>query len=67
MLQHMDNTGTTRFVPTLQDNNKDMQTIPWAKDSNPGYIQRGLYQFPKQGDNLALAHTQNFQSLKIRE
>ncbi len=60
MLQHMDNTGTTRFVPTLKDNDKDMQTIPGVKDFNPGYIQRGLHQFPKQRDHLPWRNTQDY-------
>lgn len=60
MFQHMDETATTRFVPCLSDAEKTMPAMPWVKDFTPGYIQRGLQQFPMQGDHLPWRNTQDY-------
>jgi len=60
MFQHMDATGTNRFVPRLKEEEKDMPQTSWVQDFNPGYMQRGLHQFPKQGDHQPWHNTQNY-------
>jgi cation diffusion facilitator CzcD-associated flavoprotein CzcO len=60
MLKHMDETGTRRVVPTLGEGERDMPLEDWIKDFSPGYMQRGLHQFPRQGDHLPWRNTQDY-------
>lgn len=60
MFRHMDATGTSRFVPRLKENENTMPAMSWVQDFNPGYIQRGVHQFPKQGDHQPWRNTQNY-------
>ncbi|MBT8145216.1 MAG: NAD(P)/FAD-dependent oxidoreductase [Gammaproteobacteria bacterium] len=60
MFQHMDATGTTRFVPRLKAEEQNMPETSWIEDFNPGYIQRGVHQFPKQGEHQPWRNTQDY-------
>ena len=60
MFKHMDTTGTSRFVPRLKEDEESMPATSWVQDFNPGYIQRGVHQFPKQGDHQPWHNTQDF-------
>jgi monooxygenase len=60
MFEHMDATGSTRFVPRLKAEEEHMPTLSWIRDFNPGYMQRGLHLFPKQGDHQPWQNTQDY-------
>ena len=60
MFEHMDATDSSRFVPRLKAEEKNMPTLSWIRDFNPGYMQRGLHLFPKQGDHQPWQNTQDY-------
>jgi cation diffusion facilitator CzcD-associated flavoprotein CzcO len=60
MFQRMDETATKRFVPCLSEAEKAMPAMPWIEDFTPGYIQRGLQEFPRQGEHLPWRNTQDY-------
>jgi hypothetical protein len=37
-----------------------MPTKPWIQDFSPGYMQRKMHLFPKQGDREPWLNTQNY-------
>jgi monooxygenase len=60
MLQHMDATGTAVATPRLPDD--PMPLRPYVDDAefNPGYMQRGLHLYPKQGDREPWIASQSY-------
>lgn len=50
MIQHMDDSGTEIVTPRLRPEDADMKPHLWIEGFPSGYMQRGLGQYPKQGD-----------------
>ncbi|MEP1472973.1 MAG: NAD(P)/FAD-dependent oxidoreductase [Halieaceae bacterium] len=50
MIQHVDSTGTEMVTPRLRPEDADMKPRLWIEGFPSGYMQRGLGQYPKQGD-----------------
>ena len=51
LLNHMTATGTDTATPRLRVGERDMARRPMFDQFNPGYINRVLDRFPKQGDH----------------
>lgn len=60
MLKEMDKRGATACVPELRPDEKSMQARETISGFNPGYMQRGIHQFPKQGDHAPWQNTQDY-------
>jgi len=62
LLQHMDETGHSRVVPTLRPAEADMELLPWldADNFNPGYMTRSMHLMPKRGDRKEWQHSQDY-------
>ena len=60
LLKKMDATNSTRVIPVLPEHGRCMQERDWIADFNPGYIQRALHLFPRQGDQAPWHNSQNF-------
>lgn len=60
LVKHLDASNTSRCVPRLTANEKEMTPREWITEFNPGYMQRGLHAFPRQGDRGAWINTQNY-------
>jgi monooxygenase len=60
VLNHMDATGTSRCVPRLRDQDRDMRARDWIRDFSSGYIARRKHLLPKQGDRVPWVNTQNY-------
>jgi cation diffusion facilitator CzcD-associated flavoprotein CzcO len=60
VLEHMDEIGADRCVPRLRPEDADMQARPWIDDFTPGYMQRKMHLFPKQGDHDPWRNTQRY-------
>jgi cation diffusion facilitator CzcD-associated flavoprotein CzcO len=54
LLEHTDTRGATMVVPALRDADVGMPLRPWTHLDNfsPGWLLRGLHQFPRQGDRM---------------
>lgn len=54
LINHMTDNGYSSCTPTLRVSDKNMQTDPFIAPSqfNPGYTQRGIHLYPKQGDSM---------------
>jgi monooxygenase len=64
VLNRMDELGATRCVPTLRESDQSMPALPWIGDFSPGYMQRVMHLFPKQGDQAPWRNTQNYSADK---
>ncbi len=53
-------TGTQICTPTLTDAERKMPAKPWIDDFSPGYMQRLMHLFPKQGDRAPWQNTQDY-------
>jgi len=62
LLNHMRETGTTACTPRLRPSDRTMTTQPWIVGFSPGYMQRSMDQFPKQGDREPWMNPQNYRS-----
>lgn len=60
MMQHMDSTGSQVVTPTLRPGDAEMEPRPWIADFHSGYMQRGLSQYPKQGDREPWTNPQRY-------
>ncbi len=60
VLNHMDELGVDHCVPRLRPQDEDMPARPWIDDFTPGYMQRMMHLFPKQGDHDPWRNTQNY-------
>jgi cation diffusion facilitator CzcD-associated flavoprotein CzcO len=62
LLQHMDAKGAQVVTPTLRAEDHGMALRPWvdADNFNPGYLQRGVAQLPRQGDRQPWLHLQDY-------
>jgi monooxygenase len=60
LLAEMDARDARRAVPRLRPEDRAMQARPWITDFTPGYMQRVMHLFPKQGDREPWLNTQNY-------
>ena len=60
VLKKMDASDTKVVVPHLREFEKGMPGKDWVTDFNPGYFQRALHLFPRQGDHAPWHNTQNY-------
>lgn len=60
LLNRMDELGVTRCTPRLREEDRAMPARPWIDDFTPGYMQRKMHLFPKQGDHAPWRNTQNY-------
>ncbi len=49
LLNHMDGVGASVVTPTLRPEDHNMPARDWIEDFTPGYMQRMMHLFPKQG------------------
>jgi len=64
LLNRMDETGTRIVAARLRPEDGDMQPRPWIEGFTPGYMQRALHLFPKQGDREPWINPQNYRADK---
>jgi cation diffusion facilitator CzcD-associated flavoprotein CzcO len=62
LLQHMEAEGAQVVTPTLRTQDADMALRPWVDSDNfnPGYLQRGMHQLPRQGARQPWLHLQDY-------
>jgi hypothetical protein len=60
LVNHMDERGVSQCTPRLRDEDQGMATHLMIEDFSPGYMQRGMHLFPKQGDRDPWRNTQNY-------
>ena len=60
VLNHMRDTGTTQVTPRLPPDLADMPSRPWIDDFSPGYMERVMHLFPRQGDREPWVNPQNY-------
>ncbi|MFZ9630244.1 MAG: flavin-containing monooxygenase [Ilumatobacteraceae bacterium] len=60
LLNHMRATSSTRCTPTLRDADRSMPLRPWIDDFSPGYMNREMHRFPKQGDRAPWVNPQDY-------
>lgn len=60
LLNRMDELGVHRCTPRLREEDRSMVPRPWIDDFTPGYMQRKMHLFPKQGDHAPWCNTQNY-------
>ena len=59
LLNHMDGVGASVVTPTLRPEDHNMPARDWIEDFTPGYMQRMMHLFPKQGYG-PWCNTQNY-------
>ena len=60
LLNHMDKTGTAQCTPRLRPADRSMVARPWIDGFAPGYMQRSMHLFPRQGDREPWVNPQNY-------
>jgi hypothetical protein len=60
MLQEMDRKDASHCVPELRPQEASMAPRPTISGFNPGYMQRGIHEFPKQGEHAPWQNTQDY-------
>ena len=60
LVTHMDRQGARIATPRLRPGDADMPARPWIEGFTPGYIQRSLHRFPKQGDREPWQNRQDY-------
>ena len=60
VLNLMDSLGMRQCTPRLRSEDGDMAARPWIVDFTPGYMQRAMHLFPKQGDRYPWVNIQNY-------
>ena len=60
LLNRMDELGVSQCTPRLREEDRAMPARPWIDDFTPGYMQRKMHLFPKQGDHAPWRNTQNY-------
>ena len=60
LLTAMDKHGARRATPRLRAEDRGMPARPWIADFTPGYMQRVMHLFPKQGDRAPWLNTQDY-------
>ena len=60
LVNHMDEQNVTRCTPRVSEADKNMPLHQMIADFSPGYMERGMHLFPKQGDRDPWRNTQNY-------
>jgi cation diffusion facilitator CzcD-associated flavoprotein CzcO len=60
LLNHMAATGTAQCTPRLRPSDAGMPARPWIDGFTPGYMQRDLHRFPRQGDREPWVNPQHY-------
>ena len=60
LLQEMDRKDASHCVPELRPEEASMVPRPTISGFNPGYMQRGIHEFPKQGEHAPWHNTQDY-------
>ncbi len=60
LVNHFTATGTAQCTPRLRAQDRDMPQRPLIDGFTPGYMQRALHLFPKQGDRDPWQNPQNY-------
>jgi monooxygenase len=60
VLNRMDELGSQQCTPLLRAEDQSMPALPWIDDFTPGYMQRKMHLFPKQGDHAPWRNTQDY-------
>lgn len=60
LVNRMTELGARRCVPRLRASDSGMPEYHMIEDFSPGYMQRGMHLFPKQGDRDPWRNTQNY-------
>lgn len=60
LLNRMDELDMRQCTPRLREEDAEMETRPWIDGFSPGYMQRVMHLFPKQGDQDPWRNTQNY-------
>lgn len=60
LLNHMKATGTKTCTPTLRQSDVAMPGRRWIEDFSPGYMERVMHLFPRQGDREPWINPQNY-------
>ena len=60
LLNHMDDTGTTKCTPRLRPSDRTMQARPMLDQLTSGYVQRAAELLPRQGDREPWINPQNY-------
>ena len=60
LLQEMDRKNASHCVPKLRPEDASMVPQPTISGFNPGYMQRGIHEFPKQGEHAPWHNTQDY-------
>lgn len=60
LLNHLRDTGTDQCTPRLRPSDRDMPARPWITGFSPGYIERSIHLFPKQGDREPWLNPQDY-------
>ena len=62
LLNHMESIGATTATPRLRPSDRSMAPRPWIDGFSPGYIQREMRRFPKQGDRAPWLNPQRLRA-----
>jgi cation diffusion facilitator CzcD-associated flavoprotein CzcO len=60
LLETMDRRGARSATPRLRPEDRGMPARPWIDDFTPGYMQRAMHLFPRQGDREPWLNTQDY-------
>ena len=60
LLRAMDEKRVRSATPRLRAEDQRMSARPWIVDFTPGYMQRVMHLFPKQGDHAPWLNTQDY-------
>jgi len=60
LVNHFTATGTAQCTPRLRAQDRHMPKRPLIEGFTPGYMQRGVHLFPKQGDRDPWQNPQNY-------
>jgi cation diffusion facilitator CzcD-associated flavoprotein CzcO len=67
LLNHMDEHGYRKVVPTLRPEDADMPILEWLdpENFNPGYMQRSMHLLPRRGDKPEWQHSQDYWTERV--
>ena len=60
LVNRMDELGVSQVTAQLREEDLDMAGKQWIDDFTPGYMQRSMHLFPKQGEKDPWRNTQNY-------
>jgi cation diffusion facilitator CzcD-associated flavoprotein CzcO len=60
LLNYMDEAGHTQCTPCVRPEDRNMASRPFIENFTPGYMERVMHLFPKQGANEPWVNTQDY-------